>query len=461
MQRNQALDALRGLAILAMVLSGSIAFGILPAWMYHAQEPPPSHVFDPTLPGITWVDLVFPFFLFSMGAAIPLALHNKVAAGATAREILSVAARRFLTLLFVAVFTRHMAYSSLSAAPQPVHYLSTLGGFGLLFFQLYRPPASANNRVWKIVKTLAFVTGIGLLIALPFRDGNGFSWQRTDIILAILASMASAGAVIWWLTRTRPLVRVGMLLFFLALMLGAKQPGSWNAQVWDWSLFAPAFQVSFLKYFFVLIPGTFAGDWLLKHSSDTASQYRHREITATALLSFAVILLNLFCLYKRMIVLNLVLNAGCCALIGYLLRKPAVKNSLVAVFGRAAMLLLFLGLFAEAFEGGIKKDPATLSYLLLTPGLAFFMLVVLQRLQFAAAGKAVTRYLATNGRNPVLAYVTGGLLLLPLLQLSGAISWYQALLGKPWTGFLAGVLFTGLVSVITVFFTRKGWILKT
>ncbi len=35
--RLGALDALRGLAILLMVLSGMGPYGILPAWMYHAQ----------------------------------------------------------------------------------------------------------------------------------------------------------------------------------------------------------------------------------------------------------------------------------------------------------------------------------------------------------------------------------------------------------------------------------------
>lgn len=42
--RFEALDALRGLAILMMVLSGTIPFdGALPGWMYHAQLPPPDH----------------------------------------------------------------------------------------------------------------------------------------------------------------------------------------------------------------------------------------------------------------------------------------------------------------------------------------------------------------------------------------------------------------------------------
>ena len=61
-QRADALDALRGLAVLAMVLSGTIARKTLPAWMYHAQLPPPDHIFNNKLPGLTWVDLVFPFF---------------------------------------------------------------------------------------------------------------------------------------------------------------------------------------------------------------------------------------------------------------------------------------------------------------------------------------------------------------------------------------------------------------
>ena len=56
--RFEALDALRGLAILMMVFSANIPFGgVLPGWMYHAQVPPPLHQFQADLPGITWVDL--------------------------------------------------------------------------------------------------------------------------------------------------------------------------------------------------------------------------------------------------------------------------------------------------------------------------------------------------------------------------------------------------------------------
>lgn len=85
-ERSYALDAFRGYAILTMVLSGCVVFGILPAWMYHAQTPPPSNLFNPDIPGITWVDLVFPFFLFAMGAAFPFSINKRLERGEKKRN---------------------------------------------------------------------------------------------------------------------------------------------------------------------------------------------------------------------------------------------------------------------------------------------------------------------------------------------------------------------------------------
>lgn len=74
-QRALALDALRGYAIITMVLSATIISSILPGWMSHAQTPPPDHIFNPEIPGITWVDLVFPFS-FSLWE-LPFLFHRQ------------------------------------------------------------------------------------------------------------------------------------------------------------------------------------------------------------------------------------------------------------------------------------------------------------------------------------------------------------------------------------------------
>ena len=52
-KRAFSLDALRGYAIITMVLSGTIASGVLPGWMYHAQVGPRSNfAFDPSFYGL-------------------------------------------------------------------------------------------------------------------------------------------------------------------------------------------------------------------------------------------------------------------------------------------------------------------------------------------------------------------------------------------------------------------------
>ena len=93
--RSFALDALRGYAILTMVLSATISFHILPGWMYHAQTPPPDHAFNPTVPGLTWVDLVFPFFLFAMGAAFPFSIKRKIEKGETKKKAILEGFKRY------------------------------------------------------------------------------------------------------------------------------------------------------------------------------------------------------------------------------------------------------------------------------------------------------------------------------------------------------------------------------
>ncbi len=82
-KRISSIDILRGIAIIGMIFCANIGFNSgLPAWMFHAQTPPPTYAFDPAAAGLTWVDLVFPFFLFSMGAAFPLAMRKKFENGA-------------------------------------------------------------------------------------------------------------------------------------------------------------------------------------------------------------------------------------------------------------------------------------------------------------------------------------------------------------------------------------------
>lgn len=468
-QRNVSLDALRGFAILSMVLSGSIAFGdVLPAWMYHAQVPPPDHVFNENLAGITWVDLVFPFFLFSMGAAMPLALNKQMQNKGSFFQIFWIAARRFLLLAFFALFLEHMKPWEQAAKPAAKEYLLSMAAFGLLFFQFYQNENERYKKLFAGLKIVAFIIALALLYFLPF-DSKGFRFTKSDIIIIVLANMAFFGTLIWWITKNNVWLRVGLLLFIMAVFLASKEVnGGWAKTLYQFShvgifKFDWLYQFYFLKYLFIIIPGTIAGDWFLKFKNTEAPATSLKSnLMLIGLLSFALVITNTIFLFTRELLLNLTITAFLITVLYVLLKKSGKEiHPLITHFFKAGAFLLLLGLFFEAYEGGIKKDHSTYSYYFVTSGLSFFMLMGFTFLQQVTIGKNIVNYLGLNGKNPMVAYVAGSLLLTPLLYLTHTQQWLEVLNTNAWAGFLKGVIFTGTVSVITVICTKKGWFWKT
>ena len=71
--RIASIDIFRGLTVLVMVFVDNLGFVKgLPWWTHHM--PLGSN-------GMTYVDMVFPAFLFVMGVSIPLAVERRVSAG--------------------------------------------------------------------------------------------------------------------------------------------------------------------------------------------------------------------------------------------------------------------------------------------------------------------------------------------------------------------------------------------
>ena len=461
MQQNRlvSLDAFRGITILAMVLSGSIAFGdVMPAWMYHAQVPPPSHIFNPNLAGLTWVDLVFPFFLFAMGAAFPLALHKS----SFIAVFLKLLQRYVLLVLFGLLFT-HAKFWNLSAEPDVKEYIFSIAGFVLLFL-IY-----SNWQVY-FAKTPSLLLKLsGLAIALlflflyPFPYGD-FSLNKTDIIILVLANMAFFGSLIWYATRNQPMLRLGILPIIMAIFLAQNATESFNSFLFKWSPLPSVYQFYYLKYLFIVIPGTFGGDWLLSYPKmDFKIIRKKNQLAGIAVINVILVVLNLWGLFGRYLIVNLILNVVLMVLQLFLINQLVNKaqKGFYLKFLSAGIYLLILGLFFEAFEGGIKKDSSTYSYYFVTAGLGFLMLlsfVIAEQLQLF---KSALNFFAANGKNPMIAYTAGSLFVLPLLALTHAQQHLNALNYNWATGFLKGLIFTALVSIITLFFTRIKLFWKT
>ncbi len=472
--RNNSIDALRGFAILTMIISGSIAYSaVMPAWMFHAQVPPPLHQFIPTLPGITWVDLVFPFFLFSMGAAIPLALKKYIDNKSGFKPILKIAIKRFALLIFFALFTNHMKAWVIAENPRLKENALSIFAFALLFFQFYK--SDKYKTIFIILKVTAFALAIILLYALPFWKGTGFDFYKSDIIIVVLANMAFFATIIYYFTINKPNVRWGILVFIMAFFLAAKEPlESWTKSIFNFNhignfYFDWCYQFYFLKYLFIVIPGTIAGDFILQDFNNKSLEVNannklfdnHKKVEMLlALLSVTLVVLNLYGLYTRALLFNFISTTIIC-IITLMICNKNNANSLLKKLAETGTYLLLLGLCFEAFEGGIKKDVSTYSYYFVCSGLAFFCLILFTVLNNLKYAKAVVKYLSLNGRNPMVAYVAGSLFILPLLSITQLQQYWNSMNQNMFMGTLKGVLFTTVVSFITIFFVRKKWFWKS
>jgi len=466
-KRNESLDALRGFAILAMVLSGSIAYGdVLPAWMYHAQVPPPDHTFHPNIPGITWVDLVFPFFLFSMGAAFPLSLTKKLQQAAWYKMIWNIL-QRGLLLSFFALFTMHIR-SYVNSDRNTAKDMLAIGSFVLIHLIFVQWPSYVSAKLAIGLKIIALVISVYILSQLTFKDGSGFKLTRIDIIIVVLSNMAIFGSAVWVLTKDNHRHRILILPFVIGIFLSGTIEGSWTQRIYQWTPIDGLYSFYYLKYLFIIIPGTIAGDWLMQYmknqdQQNTNSLFIRSESLLFALLSWLLVIVNLVGLFGRYLLVNLFASI-IIVLISFYVSKRITKkvgNDFYNKFITAGSYLLLLGLVFEAYQGGIKKDISTYSYYFVTSGLAFYVLCSFLLLESQHILMTPIKFFAKNGMNPMVAYVAGNLILIPLLNITGTNQLMETLNANAYTGFLKGIIFTGLVSLLTIFFVKQKFLWKT
>lgn len=618
--RAHALDALRGYAIITMVLSAMEAFSVLPRWMYHAQVPPPDHVFDPTIYGITWVDIIFPFFLFSMGAAIPLSLGRQHAKGESIMKLAWKTVQRWVKLTFFAIFIIHAFPFMLGYEQEWMRYAMPIFFFILLCLMFMPNPFGLSPYKARAITWSAYLVAVGFMLLQPYAGGAPFRLTDSDCIMLILANVSLTGSIIYLLTIGHPLRRLALLPFLVALFMAAHTANSWPALLihtsWLPWLYLPAYQ----EYLLIIIPGTVAGEWIAQwlekmKANDTSKglvdnyQKKNEAVLESgnplkggrgavlengngvkndekavlenvnllkggggavlengnkvkndekavlenenkvrtrseemkdkenalalpvALLSLALIVVNVVLLFGRHLVANLVATMVLTALTAWLLRsrrkagttgveaakqraasrdassqnaakrevynreassqeaaKQEVSNreassqeaskqevynhrssSITASptlhfwqrLSSAGAYLLLLGLCLESYEGGIRKDDVTLSYLFVTCGLAFYALLLLTVVCDHWHVRWLCAPLEMVGKNPMVAYVSASMVIIPVLILTHIYPYIDALSSQPLTGFLKGVLLTTLCMALTAWFTHKRWFWKT
>lgn len=430
MARVDSIDALRGVTIFAMIFCASIGYGSdLPAWMFHCQCPPPSYAFNPDVRGITWVDLVFPFFIFAMGAAIPFSLGGKLAKGeGTGRVIFDIFKRGVVLSLFSVI----IGNGNVAAGAVKPYWLSVLLGV-VMFASMFAAFVRVPGRRW--LNLIGWGAMAALLAIQHFVFGIPVKLSNCDIIIYLLAVVSVVTGLVWLLTRSSYRLRIAAWL----LVVSTKLLG-----------------IDFLQYAVIAIPATIAGD-MIREGLEPAEARSHVPSVnpgfsslLAAIAALSAIFVQLWGLYNRQILADGLVTLALAA--GFVLLTFR-SGSLFARFGYASFLLILIGIVFDPLDGGIAKDYCNLSYLFTTLGCAGMMLCFLMRLE---ASMPLSRAFVMTGRNPMIAYTIPWLVISPCLYLTGFMGWMDTLCaGNPWLGLLRGVVVTSLTLAFTCLFTYR------
>lgn len=448
-KRIITVDILRGITIFAMILCANIGYDSdLPAWMFHGQTPPPTYAFNPDVPGITWVDLVFPFFLFTMGAAFPLAMRKRLEGGASRWEVTGSLFRRWLTLTIFAIVLGNAYQIGASPQPEIIKNLFRIALWGVMFMSLVR---LKDEKKCRLVNN----AGIFLLIVMAVigTDYMGLKLSRwnSDIIIMILANIAIFGGLIWMFTKDSIRLRWLVLFFIIAI----KALSSYTPQVLSWMPSSGCigwfFSWDFLQYLVIAIAGSIAGDKLLDHARSGETVNIDASHIAAGTIALAAMLVQLWGLFTRHITADFVISAALSIAFGILTYRRRNIMTWLGYFGFAFMLV---GILFDPIDGGITKDHCNLSYMLTTTGMTALTgsFVLALELKWKIKGRG----LSGCGQNPMLAYTVTNFLTGPILTMCGITAWLDTIsLGSPFWGVVRGLIFTLLMVAVTCFFTRK------
>src|SRR5690242_11905638 len=146
--RITSIDALRGFVMFMMIFVNDLAGAgkIVPNWMVHFSD---RHHGGS---GMTFVDLVFPAFLFIVGMSVPSALNHRLAEGQPVWRVFGHVVARTLSLLFIGVLMVHETPDTTAMGWSGdlwcvFMYLSAIAAFCALVPR--RPFLRSTTKIWK------------------------------------------------------------------------------------------------------------------------------------------------------------------------------------------------------------------------------------------------------------------------------------------------------------------------
>lgn len=390
--RLRALDVFRGLTIVAMIFVNDLAsVRDIPGWLKHAPDGADT---------MTFVDVVFPAFLFIVGMAIPFALARRIDAHeGRLRPVLGHIVLRSFSLLILGFAMVNISFLDASATGIPKGLWSALLFLAAVMIWASLPDAVRARRApaWSVKGA-----GVLLLIILAavYRglEGGETVWMQTRWwgILGLIGWTYLCCSLQFLAFRQSIGAHVGMLALYVALSIGDRSGAL--------GVLAPVNSVL----------------WLGGHVGGHAS----------------------------------IATAGLC--LGILLGPggggvpPAGRTRWMIT---SALMLWVGGLLLQPLFG-ISKNGATPAWSLFSAAACIGVFLVLQAAVNVQPFRPLFRLLEPAGENPLFAYLLP-LALYPVISLTIGSFWDRAI-GEGLLGIGRALFFSILVVWITGIASRSG-----
>ncbi|MGE5362905.1 MAG: DUF5009 domain-containing protein [Bacteroidota bacterium] len=389
--RLLSIDAFRGLTILAMIFVNDLA-GIrnIPAWMKHQL---------PNTDGMTFVDVVFPAFLFIVGMAIPLAIQNRLKKGDTPAKLWGHIFIRGAGLLALGLMMLNIGRLNETLTGMNRHLWGLLMFLGVaLVWNQY--PGRQNNEDIKFrylypgLRIAGFIL-LGILL-LIYRSGTpeNPAWMHTAWwgILGLIGWAYLTCCAVYFIFKGELAALVGVMAFFILLYIGDN---------------AHAINIPFIQNYLSI--GAHIGG--------------HSSIALAGMITVLVIT-----------------------------SKEKTHRAKMFWLSGFVLILFLSGLMLRPLYG-IDKNMATPTWCLYSSAISCIIYMLLYWLTDVKKYTAWTSLIKPAGSNPLLAYILPDIfyMLLTLFHIN-VLSVY---FGEGITGIVRSVVFSFLMVLITAWFTKK------
>lgn len=152
-----SLDVFRGLTVALMILVNNPGGDAYYSFLQHAPWN-----------GLTFADVVFPFFIFILGVAIPYSFSKKIEQGTSRKKLLLLVARRTIILFAIGVFINWFSTFDLATirVMGVLQRIALCYFFSSLIFLFLKPK-------WRVILTVAIPIVYWLLMAFVPVPGYG------------------------------------------------------------------------------------------------------------------------------------------------------------------------------------------------------------------------------------------------------------------------------------------------